>query len=42
MQVLTDVQKRDGILELGTIFYTQTVRNKDAYTKETKDGSFVY
>ena len=43
MQVLTDVQKRDGSLELGTIFYTQTVRNKDAYTqRETKDGSYVY
>ena len=36
MQVLTDVQKRDGSFELGTIFYTQTVRNKDAYTKGDK------
>ena len=42
MQVLTDVQKRDGSFELRTIFYTQTVRNKDAYTKETKDGSYIY
>ena len=36
MQVLTDVQKRDGTFELGTIFFTQTVRNKDAYTKGDK------
>ena len=36
MQVLTDVQKRYGSFELGTIFYTQTVRNKDACTKGDK------
>ena len=36
MQVLTDVQKGDGTFELGTIFYTQTVRNKDGYTKGDK------
>ena len=36
MQVLTDVQKRDGTFELGTIFYTQTVKNKDTYTKGDK------
>ena len=36
MQVLTNVQKRDSTFELGTIFYTQTVRNKDAYTKGDK------
>ena len=36
MQVLTDVQKRNGTFELGTAFYTQTVRNKDAYTKGDK------
>ena len=36
MQVLTDVQKRDGTFELGTIFYTQTVRKKDATTKGDK------
>ena len=35
-QVLTDVQKRDGSFELGTIFYTQTVRNKNTYTKGDK------
>ena len=39
MQVLTDVQKRDGTFELGTIFYTQTVRNKDVYTKGDKRWS---
>ena len=36
MQVFTDVEKRDGTFELGTVFYTQTVRNKDAYTKGDK------
>ena len=36
MQVLTDVQKRDGSFEPGTIFYTQTVRNRDTYTKGDK------
>ena len=36
MQVVTDVQKRDATFELRTIFYTQTVRNKDAYTKGDK------
>ena len=36
MQALTNVQKRDGSFELETIFYTQTVRNKDAYTKGDK------
>ena len=41
MQVLTDVQKRDGTYELGTIFYTQIVRNKDAYTKGDK-GWFIH
>ena len=36
MQVLTDVQKKDGTFELGTLFYAHTIRNKDAYTKGDK------
>ena len=36
MQVLTDVQKKDGTFELGTLFYTQTIRNKDTCTKGDK------
>ena len=36
MQVLTDVQKKDSTFELGTLFYTQTIRNMDTYTKGDK------
>ena len=36
MQVIADVEKRDGTFKLGTVFYTQTARNKDAYTKGEK------
>ena len=36
MQVIADVEKRNGTFELRTVFYTQTARNKDAYTKGEK------
>ena len=41
MQVLTDVQKRDGTFELGTITH-RLLGIRMPTQRETKDGSYVY